>query len=136
MVLTGLFFSPGHAGAIKSGGQSGIQPGSSETRGKKLHWSGNAYMWRWPLIYIQIFSFINVHDNLSGLLDVTQMYFIVVYYYTVFFVNNSSVSCIRFGPRREMHESYQFKNSGKPDNLQLPWTAYHTQVMPFHTPYL
>lgn len=27
-----------------------------------------------------------------------------------------------------MHESYQFKNSGKPDNLQLPWTTYHTKV--------
>lgn len=27
-----------------------------------------------------------------------------------------------------MHESYQFENSGKPDSLQLPWTAYHTQV--------
>lgn len=27
-----------------------------------------------------------------------------------------------------MHESYQFKNSGEPDNLQPPWTTYHTQV--------
>lgn len=43
---------------------------------------------------------------------------------------NAFVSCIRSiaRPWKNVHQSYQFKHSRKPDNPQLPWATYHTQV--------
>lgn len=48
-----------------------------------------------------------------------------------FICNNMVASTFRFitRPWKKMYQSYQFKGSGRPDDLQLPRITHHTQVI-------
>lgn len=111
-----IYFPPGYAGAIKSRGQPRVQSGSAEIGGEKLYWSGCTCLQRWKLN--RLFT-ITLRNSLRNLPEVKFSFII----YAV-------VSCVRFiaRPWENVHQSYQFKDSGKPDNPQLPWATYHTQV--------
>lgn len=116
-----LYVPAGLTGAVKSRGQPEDSSGFSETRSKKLHWSCYPVLQRWICVSFLV-RFPHLHLSATAFRP-KYLQFVQIKWKKCCVFN-------RFGARtwKKVHSSCQFKDLGKQDDLQLPWTTYHKQV--------